>query len=182
MPALKIPAFSWAMCEMVFANARDGRDFRRDDVGAVEPTAQPGFDHGNIDLLIGEPGEGHGGEGVEASRGRPHLGDDRLELPGQARKLPVAHHFAIDREPFADVDQMRAGVKADLIPAGLEHRGNHRASAAFAFGPGHMDGLDLVVRIAQFLEERPHAIEVEVLRGIANDAEAFEIAQRRDES
>jgi len=70
-----------------------------------------------------------------------------------------------------------AGVEADLVSVGLEHGSDHGASAALTFSSGNVHGSKTILGIAQPLKQGPHTLEVEILRVIADDAKAFEIAE-----
>ena len=168
---------------VVLADRGDRGDLGLDHVRAVEPTAQAGLDDRDVDLLLGEVLERDGRQDVEVRRHRLEL---RATIGSTSRtrraKSAVRDHLAVDLDPLADVDQVRAGVEPDLVAGGLEHRRDHRASAALALGAGDVDGLELLVRVAQLLEQGPHAIEVEVLAVVADDAQPLVVAERSEEA
>ena len=137
---------------VILADAGDGGHFGLNDVGAVQPPAQTRLHDGDIDLVVGKIFECDGGQHVEVGRHRAGM---RVTIGSTCRtrraKSAWRDHLAIDDDAFADIDQVRAGVKADLVAAGLEHGRDHGASAALAFGSGNVDRTELVLRIAQFL-------------------------------
>ena len=112
--------------------------------------------------------------------GRLHARDDRLDLLHEPGELALVDHVTIHLNPLADVRQVRAGVQPDLVPAGLQHRRDHRASAAFALGSGDVDRLEIFVRIAEAPQERAHAIQVEILARVTNDAQALVVAEAHE--
>ncbi len=112
----------------------------------------------------------------------PHTGEDRLDLSNEAGKIGRRDHFAIEADALADVDQMRAGVEASAIPVGAKHGRDHRASAALALGSGYVNAAELVLRVAQLLEQGPHAVQIEVLSIVADDSQSLEIAQSGEEA
>ncbi len=167
---------------VVAADAGDGGDFGLDDVGAVEAAAQAGFDDAQFDLLIGEIFERDGGEDVEISRRRPAAGDQGHDRLDGAGKIGLGDHLAVDADALANIDQMGAGIKPDGVPGGFEHGGDHGGSAAFSFGAGDMDAAELVLWVSELAEEGPHAVEVEIIGVIADDAEALVIAKSRQKT
>ena len=87
LPALKMPDLSRAMSSRVGPRTSvwsklmlvsDGH-VAVDHVGAVPPAAQPDLDHGHVDRLVGEPGQGGGGEELEPGGALVH----QLLQPGQ---------------------------------------------------------------------------------------------------
>jgi hypothetical protein len=70
-----------------------------------------------------------------------------------------------------------AGVEADLVAAGVQHRGDHRARAAFALGSGDVNGAEFFLGVAELAKEGSHALEVEGIVVITDDAEALDVAK-----
>ena len=93
----------------------------------------------------------------------------------------MADDVAVDAHPLADVDQVRAGIQPGLVAGGGQHRRDHRASAALTFSSGDVDRAEVVLRVAEFLEQQPHPVQIEVLRVIADDAQPLEVVERVDE-
>ena len=164
---------------MILGDAADRRDFRLEHVRAVEATAQPRLDDGQIHLLLSKPFERNGGQDVEVGWGWLLLGDDRLDEPHQTGKIRLWDHFPVDLDPLTNVSQVRTGIQADLVAVRLQHGGDHGAGAALALGAGHMHGPELIVRVAQLLQQAPHAVQVKVLWGVPHNPEPLVIAQRR---
>jgi hypothetical protein len=110
----------------------------------------------SLDLLLGEPLERDGRQDVEVGRGRLAFQHDRLDQPDQPGEVGLRDHLPVDLDPLADVGQVRAGVQPDLVVVRLQHGRDHGAGAALALGAGDVDGPELLVRVAQLLEQRPH--------------------------
>jgi len=68
------------------------------------------------------------------------------------------------------------------MAAGLEHGGSHGTGAALALGAGHVHGFKIVVRIAYFLKQVPHPVEIEIGVVVADDAEPLVVRKRGEES
>lgn len=90
--------------DVVKRDVGDDAEIGEYDVGTVEASAQPHFDDGYVDLLIGEVAEGHGGcefeeggmEGLEKGAVLSYKIDDIL----------LADHLSIDADAFAKVDEV----------------------------------------------------------------------------
>ena len=166
---------------VIVADAGDGGDFGFNDVGAVEAATQAGFDDSDVDFIVGEVFECDGGEDIEIGRRRLETTDHGLDQANQTSEIGLGDHVTVDDDALANIYQMRAGVEANLVAVGDEHGGDHRASAALAFGSGNVDGAEMILRIAQLFEEGSHTIEVEVVVVVAHDAEALVITERGQE-
>ena len=123
---------------MVVAELGDAADQRRlDDVGRVEPAAQPDLDDAGVGGRAGEGEKGGGGGRLEEAQlhraGRfEHLGQDggqRLILdqpPGEADAL-------------VEADEMRAGIDMGLEPRRLQRGAQEGAGRALAVGAGDVE-------------------------------------------
>src|SRR5262249_51669994 len=136
----------------------DRRDLGLDDVGTVETTTEARLDDGDVYLLVRKVLKRSGSKDIEIARGGLHSPDHGLHGLDQPGKLSMRDHLAVDLNPLADVDQVRAGVEPDLVPAGLQHRRDHRAGAALALGSGDMDRAELFMRVAQLFEQGAHSL------------------------
>ncbi len=124
---------------VIVTDAGDGGDIGLDDVGAIQPAAEARLDDGDIDFIVGEVFESDGGEDIEIGWRRLEAVDHWLDKANQASKIGLGDHVAVDGDALAHIDEVRAGVEPDLVAVGDEHGGDHRASAALAFGSGNVD-------------------------------------------
>ncbi len=136
---------------VVEADIGDDRHHRRNDVGAVEPTAKSHLHNGHIYLFFSEIGECQCGCYLE--KRRLHLVD---RLPILAHKIDNAlfcYHLAIDANPLAKVVQVRRCVESHPIASALQHRRQQVCRGAFAVGACHMYGFVAAVRMPKMCVE-----------------------------
>lgn len=106
---------------VVEADVGDDRQCRRNDVGAVAPSAKPYFHDGHVHLPFREVGERQRGRYLE--KRRLHLVDERLVLAHEIDYALFRYHVAVDADAFAEVAQVRRRVEPDPIARALQHRG-----------------------------------------------------------
>ena len=167
---------------VVEADAGDGGHVWTNHVCAVQPAAKTGFDDRDVDLMIGKILKRDCGQHVEIGRRGLDPGDRGLHQPNQAGETSLRDHFAINDNSFPNINQMGAGVEADLVSIRLKHCGDHRASASLAFSSSNMDRTEMFLWSAELLQEGPHPLEVEILGVIADNPQALEITQRGEET
>ena len=107
---------------MVVAYAGDAADLRLDDVGGVQAPAEPGLDHRQIRLLVGEVGEGDGGHRLEVGR-LPPGARSLNHPPGQTGKPDFRDHPPVDRDSLPQGHQVRRRIQTHLVPHVPEHVG-----------------------------------------------------------
>ncbi len=123
---------------MVEPQLRDAADDRGgDDIGRIEPAAEPDLDDADIRRDAGEGEEGGGGgdleeAGADAFGDVEHLG----EQFGQRR---IVDQGAGEADALVEADQVRAGVDMRLEAGGLGGGADERASRSLAVGAGDMD-------------------------------------------
>ena len=119
--------FSRYFCEGISKELRvvktdvgDDREDGRDDIGAVEPSAQSHFYNGVIRLLLGKVLE------CECSGQFKETGMERLEklsfLSHEIHHALFAYTFAVHPYPLPEVYKVRRGVQSHFIAFGLQHR------------------------------------------------------------
>ena len=105
---------------MVKGYARDHRQIRRDDIRAVQTASKPYLYHGDIDLIVREPFEGHAGSDLEKGQAQGiHV---RLVTAKEVVDILLRDQFDRTRpgnpHTLAEVHQVRRGVEAGPQTAG----------------------------------------------------------------
>ena len=100
---------------MVEPELRDAGDHRvGNDVGRVEPPAEPHFDDAGVGRDPSESEEGGGGGHFEEARLHPFR--DVEHLLQQLRQERILDQLAGDPDPLVEPDEMRAGIDMGLQP------------------------------------------------------------------
>ncbi len=151
---------------MVVGDIRDHRQQRSDDVGGIEPASHAGLHHCDVHVLGGEPVEGH------------HHGEFEERwfsvvacLPEAADEVSDAffrYHVAVYPHPFAEVHKVRRCVETGSVSLFLKYGGHQVRHAPFAVGPGHVDGAEAAVRVAEIVIERDAAFKPRFVGGCAD--------------
>ncbi len=146
---------------MIVAQLGDGADQRRrDDVGRVEPAAEPDLDDRGIGWGAGESEEGGGGGRLEEAQLHAVGGVERLGEQGGQRLI-------VDQPPgeadaLVEADQMRAGIDMRREARRLDRRAQKGAGRALAVGPGDVeDRRQALLGIAELGEQRRNPLEPE---------------------
>ena len=148
---------------MVQADGGDDAYYRSDDVGAVEPPAQAGFEHCGVHSPVSKKPERHPG------------GDFKKAQPGEAvvpveevKRFLTADHFESAGgdyfDPLAEIDKVRRSVKSHFETAPGEPGGNHGAHGALAVCPGHVNDRIFTVWMSYGLIQELHPLEAGVVR------------------
>ncbi|OQC21953.1 MAG: hypothetical protein BWX70_03198 [Verrucomicrobia bacterium ADurb.Bin070] len=145
-------------------DARDHRDQRRDDVGRVEPSAQPGFQHGQPDTRLAEKDERDGGEAFKEGGFRSvrlHFQREHglLDLAGGGLQHGIFDRGTIEQVALVDAHQMRRGVAGDRIAGGAQDGFAERGDRAFAVGAGDMDDRQVALGVAEAFDQAVDRIE-----------------------
>ena len=152
---------------------------RQQDVGGVEPPAQPRLDHGDLHVALREV--------VEGQRGG-HLEEREFQLLHAVAVLVheidhflFGNHLPVDADALAEVVQVGRGVEPRAVAGLLQHRGEDVRHGAFAVGACDVDGEEVALRIAQVTAERGDAFETRfiglcalLLKGGERRVEEFE--------
>ena len=172
-----MPAFSVAIAPRVvpswrvwsMRDAGDDADRRVDDVGRIEPSAQPHLEHHGLGLEASEVQEPHRRRDLE--EGRAPVAkvrvvdveplDHRADLVDQGDQLVRRGRAAVDAVAFLQPVQVGRAIEARTDPRGGQGCGHHRGRRALALGPGDVDHLQAEVRIAQSADQPPHPPEPE---------------------
>jgi len=96
----------------------------------------------------------------------------RLDLIHQRDQLLMRNRRPVDLNPLAIIQQMRRGVQTNCIShpstslrASHQRRSTQCRNRPLALRPRHMDDGVLILRVAQRLHQRKHAVKVEVRFG-----------------
>ncbi len=109
---------------MIQAHGAQNGDVGIDDVGGIEPPAQPHFKNRGVDAAgtkhqqCRQRVEFKVGQRLAAARG--------LDLLEGIAQLRVRHLGSIDRDALLVAPQVRRGKQADALAVGLGHRGQER--------------------------------------------------------
>jgi len=138
------------LVHVVHRDARQATHFGFQDVGAVQPTAQAGFHDGDIHVLRSEIDKRNRGHDFEEGRLIVlHPLHVRGDFHNQLRQCRTRNLVSVDRNPLANVANVRRHVQTDAMPTGLEHRSEHRRGRTLALGTGDMHGFQLIVGVIQ---------------------------------
>ena len=138
---------------VVHGDVSDDRDDGDDDVRRIEEAAQAYFDDGVIDADIVEIPESSSRNHFKFRRpfpagsdhGRHGVFDDGYGFG----EVVAGNVMVVDMDPFRIVFQMRRRVAARPEARFGQDRGDHSRHRALAVGPGDVDGLIVVLGIAQ---------------------------------
>jgi hypothetical protein len=85
----------------------------------------------------------------------------RAEAFGEGHNRGVAQRGAVDLNPFANRDEVRAGVESRAATVRALDRLDHRGGRALTVGTGDMETRLRVFRITDARGEEAHAIHAE---------------------
>jgi hypothetical protein len=151
------------------ADGGDDADGRGDDVGGVQPAAQPHLQHHPIDLLLGEVEQGQHGHDLEGGDAGDGL-DGRLALLQQAHHIVLGDQLAVDADALAEGVQVGRAVEAGAQTRRAQDRVDGGRGGAFALAAGHMDIMQTLMRIAQRAQHPPGALQVPGGFGVGHGA------------
>lgn len=148
---------------VIEADRREHGDLGVDDVGRVEPAAEPDLEHGDVDLALVEVAERHHRERLELrERDRRLTLDRRPHEARPAREVRGQDGVAADAHALGDADEVRARVEADAIAGGVQDRREEGGGRALAVGAGHGHGEHVAVRVTEAREGGLDALEAEL--------------------
>ena len=145
-------------------DARDDRNQRHDDVGRVEPAAQPGFQHGQPDARLPEQDERDGGEafkegGFRSVRLRFQREHGLLDLAGGGLQHGILDRGAVEQVAFMHAHQMWRGVAGDRVAGGAQDGFAECGDRAFAVCAGDMDDGQLALGVAEAFDQAGDRVE-----------------------
>ena len=146
---------------MVEPDRRDRAHFGTQHVRAVEPAAEPHFDHAPLHLLAGEVIERERGGHLEvrALFAARHRGD-HVEAFGQhVLRRPAAVHA----DALAEVHEVRRREQPRPPARGAQHALDERAHGALAVRARHVHGAERLVRIPEGREQAALAVQPELV-------------------
>ena len=123
---------------VVVTDVGDDAGAGRDDVRAVEPSAQTRFHYRDVAPAGGEVVERHGHGQLEKRRVNISA---RFEVFAREIEHGVAgYHFAVHPYALAEIDEVRRRVKPRFVAAPLQNGGKRVACRAFPVGACHVYG------------------------------------------
>ncbi len=162
---------------VVLGDGGDDRSEGPDDIGGVEPPAHPDLDDGDVDLALGELEKGQGGHDLEVRWMIDELllghqaVDHGLQPLEPLTEALRGDRPPVDADPLLDPDEVRRRVQSRPEPMGPQDPGQHGRDRALAVRPGHVDGQEPVLGIAEGETERRDVLEAEL------DAEVLQMAE-----
>ena len=109
-----------------------------DDIGRVEPAAEPDFEDAGVGGGAREGEEGGGGGHFEEARLRSRRRRRALRRAAAASCV-VVDQRAGDADALVEADEVRAGEGVDPVPRRFERGAEEGAGRALAVGPGDME-------------------------------------------
>ena len=150
----------------------DGKK-RVDDIGGVETSAHAHFEHGDIDMRLGEVKQRLGGEDLKKTGklGKAFVENQLLrcivDVEIKPRKDLVVDFDAIKANALIHAGQVGRGVKAGAQTGGGEDGGQRCCSGAFAVGARDEHGGKAAMRVAEGGEQDANLSEREFAPGLA---------------
>ena len=89
---------------MVKRNIRNDRHQGTDDIGGIQPSAEPHLNDGNIDLPVGKILECHGDSHFEERR--MEFGEHCLIVLNEINDILFVNHFTVDFDSFPEILQV----------------------------------------------------------------------------
>ena len=166
-PCLNTGDFLQGLAENLHMVHTDGRKDCRQrivhDIGGIQRTAQPGFQHYQIAGFVQKP---------EKCHRRLHLKERGMSKPFRCHSLCRFLHRlqivtqprlrddpAIHLKPLPVLPHRRGQVSAHPIPCSLHHRGDVGKGGALSISAGDMYEFQLLLRIAQTGAQLPHRLQ-----------------------
>ena len=142
-----------------------GRDHRAqrmfDHIGRVIGAAHAGFEQQVICPRLGK--ELESGDGRYLEKGDRRAAIDGFDLFERGIEFSRPHQLAGEADALVETHQMGGIIDMHLLAARFEKGAQIGDGRALGIGAGHVDGRrQPVLRIAQLLQERQHAIEAEI--------------------
>ena len=85
------------------------------------------------------------------------------------------NHLTVDDDSFTNVSNVWRCVFPNGVPITPKHRGEHFNSGALANCSRNMHHLDLILWVAEFVENVTHSIKFECIFVVLNDPHSLEI-------
>src|SRR5207302_8740430 len=83
-----------------------------------------------------------------------NLSNGGLQLREQRRKVILRDRSLIDLDALGVGDEVGLWHQADAVAGCLQDAGHHGADGTLAVGAGHVDALEEILWIAEFMEKR----------------------------
>ena len=162
---------------MIERDRGDRRHRGRDDVGRIQPPAEPDFQDRDVHLRAPKQLECHRRRHFEERRLHVERAvtsqrvDDVTNVGDGLRQRGGPDRPAVDDESFVEIDQMRRRVPRRSMARGAQRRVHHGRHRSFPVGAGDVDRAIRAIRAAEPLDDRGDVVETEL------DSELFETEQ-----
>ena len=150
---------------MVHPQGRDDSHFRHiDDVGRIQRSAQSHLQHHKIAVAAEKVQKGNGRDELKLRGVLRHGLGNGANLLRQVRQGFIRDHLPVHPDPLVKGNQIRRGIEPYPIARRLQHRGHAGTGTALAVGPGHMNKTQLLLGIAQPVQQNAHPVQPRRMR------------------
>ena len=132
---------------MVKTNICDDANEWRDDIRGIQPAAKTRLNHRHLNILKGEILKRHSRRNLK--KRQPQTLDFGHIALHKTDNLLLRYHLSIDPYSLSEIFQVRRGEKTHTIARLLKHRCQHMRGRALAVGASDVDGVVVVVGVAQ---------------------------------
>ena len=161
---------------MIETERGNDRYLGRQDVGGIEPAAQPHLDDGDVHLGAAKVQKADGSDGLKVG----HTGrafNRRADLLHQCGDLVPRDLVPIHLDALAEGVHVGRGVKAGTVAGGPQARCAHGCRRTLALGAGDVHRREAGMRVAHSRQQPLDPREIERLGRITLKARLFVIRQ-----
>ncbi len=125
---------------MVESDGRDDGGTRHDDVGGVEPAAEPYLDDGDLDAFAREVEKCHGGRELEERELHVRSGEPATDFFHEVDHRIGGDQIVADADALAEVAEVRRREQAGAHTAVREHAVGERRGRSLAVRSRYVQG------------------------------------------
>ena len=137
---------------MLEPDVGNNAEYRSNNVRRIQSPAQPCFDHGDIDFLIGKILESYRSRRFE--EGRLRSLNLQLQEFCVVNNLIIRNHLTVDANTLIELPEVRGSVKPCSISCGSKHRSDHRRGRPFAVRARDVNRGVFFLRMPEEVNER----------------------------
>src|SRR5688500_3126506 len=142
---------------MILGDRCDRSDARQEHIGRVQAPPKSGFDHRNVHVLLGKPGEGERGGQLE--EGGAQLFGNWSRAHEKREHALLRNRDTVDAYSLAEVDEMGRCVTPNPVPARSEKRFRRRNHTSLSVRPRDVNGAKREMWRADFGEKGERALQ-----------------------